>query len=115
MTNRPPKTLRRRLFGSHLQVLFVALLVLAIGVAAVVGIFAAVGERELFGRRGEDGSGPIGLHCVYSKENVARPEQACEVDGSLNCAGYGSSVAVTAAFGMAAAAAAIEAGLHRSA
>jgi tRNA threonylcarbamoyladenosine dehydratase len=33
---------------------------------------------------------------------------ACEADGSLNCHGYGSSVAVTASFGLAAAAWAIE-------
>ncbi|MFO1250967.1 MAG: tRNA threonylcarbamoyladenosine dehydratase, partial [Inhella sp.] len=51
--------------------------------------------------------GRIGLRCVFSREAVARPVQegeACAVDGSLNCAGYGSSVMVTAAFGMAAAA-----------
>ena len=34
--------------------------------------------------------------------------EACEVDGSLNCHGYGSSVAVTATFGMVAAARALE-------
>lgn len=51
--------------------------------------------------------GRIGLRCVFSREAVARPEQdgaACAVDGSLNCAGYGSSVMVTGAFGFAAAA-----------
>ncbi len=51
--------------------------------------------------------GRIGLRCVFSREAVARPVQegeACAVDGSLNCAGYGSSVMVTGAFGMAAAA-----------
>jgi tRNA A37 threonylcarbamoyladenosine dehydratase len=50
--------------------------------------------------------GRIGLRCVFSREAVARPEaqgEACAVDGSLNCAGYGSSVMVTASFGMAAA------------
>jgi tRNA threonylcarbamoyladenosine dehydratase len=69
-------------------------------------------RQRLRREHGAARSGPIGLRCVYSKENVARPAEACEVDGSLNCAGYGSSVAVTAAFGMAAAAAAIEAGLQ---
>jgi tRNA A37 threonylcarbamoyladenosine dehydratase len=34
---------------------------------------------------------------------VAPPEGVCEADGSLNCHGYGSSVTVTASFGMAAA------------
>jgi tRNA A37 threonylcarbamoyladenosine dehydratase len=57
--------------------------------------------------------GPIGLRCVFSRESVALPEAACvadggnageaAVDGSLNCHGYGSSVMVTASFGMAAA------------
>lgn len=44
----------------------------------------------------------IGITCVYSKESVARPHESCEIgegDGSLNCHGYGSSVAVTATFG----------------
>ncbi|MBV8500628.1 MAG: tRNA threonylcarbamoyladenosine dehydratase [Paucibacter sp.] len=52
-------------------------------------------------------SGRMGVACVFSKESVTRPQQegeACEVDGTLNCAGYGSSVMVTASFGMAASA-----------
>jgi tRNA threonylcarbamoyladenosine dehydratase len=56
--------------------------------------------------------GKMGVSCVFSREAVQRPEAACDVpgqagaavDGSLNCAGYGSSVMVTAAFGMTAAA-----------
>jgi len=52
--------------------------------------------------------GKLGVNCVFSREPVHRPEpmlgEACELDGSLNCHGYGSSVAVTASFGMAAAA-----------
>ncbi|MDP1901039.1 MAG: tRNA threonylcarbamoyladenosine dehydratase [Rubrivivax sp.] len=52
--------------------------------------------------------GPIGLRCVFSREPVAAPEGAdCSVDGTLNCQGYGSSVAVTATFGMVAAGEAI--------
>jgi tRNA A37 threonylcarbamoyladenosine dehydratase len=54
--------------------------------------------------------GRIGLRCVFSREPVLLPPSpleeaaACEpVDGSLNCHGYGSSVTVTATFGMAAA------------
>jgi tRNA threonylcarbamoyladenosine dehydratase len=53
---------------------------------------------------------PIGLTCVFSREPVVAPSgiDACEADGNLNCHGYGSSVAVTASFGLAAAAWAIE-------
>lgn len=42
--------------------------------------------------------------CVYSDEAVIKPEAACETDAmtGLNCAGYGSSVCVTAPFGFAA-------------
>lgn len=57
--------------------------------------------------QGAPRQGRIGLSCVYSAEAVARPE-ACEVDGSLNCGGYGSSVMVTAAFGLTAAASLVE-------
>lgn len=46
----------------------------------------------------------IGLRCVFSREPVAPPEGVCDADGSLNCHGYGSSVMVTAAMGLAAAA-----------
>ncbi len=57
----------------------------------------------------------FGVDCVYSPEAVARPEVAsCDTDQGvegpqgLNCAGYGSSVAVTACFGFAAAARLLE-------
>ena len=56
----------------------------------------------------------FGIECVYSPEQIRRPaNEACDADADseealgisgLNCAGYGSSVAVTAAFGFAAAA-----------
>jgi tRNA A37 threonylcarbamoyladenosine dehydratase len=53
-------------------------------------------------------AGKLGVACVFSREPVQLPAAtegaACDVDGSLNCHGYGSSVAVTASFGMAAAA-----------
>ena len=59
-------------------------------------------------------TGKIGVACVYSREPVHLPQQAngesgetcevAEVDGSLNCHGYGSSVTVTATFGLCAAA-----------
>jgi tRNA threonylcarbamoyladenosine dehydratase len=51
----------------------------------------------------------IDIHCVFSRESVAPPDPSCAIagegegDGSLNCNGYGSVVAVTAAFGMCAA------------
>jgi tRNA A37 threonylcarbamoyladenosine dehydratase len=53
-------------------------------------------------------SGRMGLRCVFSRESVAAPADSCEAaDGTLNCHGYGSSVAVTATFGMVAAGEAI--------
>lgn len=50
----------------------------------------------------------MGVPCVFSREAVKMPTaDRCatdgSVDGSLNCAGYGSAVAVTATFGMCAA------------
>jgi len=48
----------------------------------------------------------FGIPCVYSDEPITRPQQ-CEGDedilNGLSCAGYGSSVCVTAAMGFAAA------------
>jgi tRNA A37 threonylcarbamoyladenosine dehydratase len=72
---------------------------------------------------------PIGLTCVFSRETVQAPPVcrtdpakgelappqaggsalAAATDGSLNCHGYGSSVTVTATFGMVAAQAALDA------
>jgi tRNA A37 threonylcarbamoyladenosine dehydratase len=54
----------------------------------------------------------FGVPCVFSDEQIRRPQGgdglACDLDETglhgLNCAGYGSSVAVTAGFGFAAAA-----------
>jgi tRNA A37 threonylcarbamoyladenosine dehydratase len=47
----------------------------------------------------------IGVTCVFSREAVSPPDASCSVagDGSLNCHGYGSVVAVTATFGQCAA------------
>lgn len=54
----------------------------------------------------------FGITAIYSDENVIQPNRTCETDADaeaavtgLNCAGYGSSVCVTAPFGFAAAAA----------
>lgn len=47
----------------------------------------------------------MAVTCVFSRESVAPPDASCgiEGDGSLNCHGYGSVVAVTATFGQCAA------------
>ncbi len=52
-------------------------------------------------------SAKFGVQCVYSDEEVVQPDRVCEAGDTaitgLNCAGYGSSVCVTAPFGFAAA------------
>jgi len=65
-------------------------------------------RQRLRRHHGVPRSGPIGLPCVHSREAVRRPEGVCDVEGNLNCHGYGSSVAVTATFGMVAAGRALE-------
>lgn len=48
----------------------------------------------------------IGVTTVFSREAVAKPDASCQIqgsDGTLNCSGYGSVVAVTATFGQCAA------------
>lgn len=48
-------------------------------------------------------SAKFGIQCVYSDEPVIKPAEVCDVDSAsltgLNCAGYGSSVSITATFG----------------
>ncbi len=54
----------------------------------------------------------FGVDCVFSPQQIRRADDSCATPGTpgfdagagLNCAGYGSSVAVTAGFGFAAAA-----------
>jgi tRNA A37 threonylcarbamoyladenosine dehydratase len=71
-------------------------------------MLAALRQR-LRKQHGAPRAGALGVRCVFSREPVALPQgDACDVDGSLNCHGYGSSVAVTATFGMVAAARALE-------
>lgn len=61
--------------------------------------------------KGVDGSKKaarkFGITAVYSDEPIQRPLASCDAESSaisgLNCAGYGSSVCVTAPFGMVAA------------
>lgn len=48
----------------------------------------------------------FGISCVYSDEPITRPDRCEDEEGALNglsCAGYGSSVCVTAPFGFTAA------------
>jgi tRNA A37 threonylcarbamoyladenosine dehydratase len=73
-------------------------------------LLAALRQR-LRKQHGAPRSGRMGVRCVFSREAVQPPmgADACDIDGSLNCHGYGSSVAVTATFGMVAASAVIEA------
>jgi tRNA A37 threonylcarbamoyladenosine dehydratase len=65
--------------------------------------------RQRLRKAGAARRGAIGVRCVFSREAVTRPDAAaCDADappveGGLNCHGYGSSVAVTATFGMVAA------------
>lgn len=65
-------------------------------------------RQRLRKHHGAPRAGKMGVACVYSREPVHLPQppegEACEVDGSLNCHGYGSSVSVTATFGLCAAA-----------
>lgn len=46
----------------------------------------------------------FGIAAVYSAETRPAPDLSCHTGAALNCSGYGSSVMVTASFGMAAAA-----------
>ena len=61
--------------------------------------------RQRLRKQGARREGRMGVRCVFSRESVAAPagDAACDVDGSLNCHGYGSSVMVTATFGLVAA------------
>lgn len=81
-------------------------------------LLAALRQR-LRREHGAARQGRIGVRCVFSREPVALPAQACDsggaMDGTLNCAGYGSSVSVTATFGMVAAGEAVEQMLSRPA
>jgi tRNA A37 threonylcarbamoyladenosine dehydratase len=65
-------------------------------------------RRHGFARESANRRPLFGVDAIYSDEPVRRPEEGLGVGVSgLACAGYGSSVAVTAPFGFAAAACAI--------
>jgi tRNA A37 threonylcarbamoyladenosine dehydratase len=78
-------------------------------------------RQRLRKQHGAARTGPIGLRCVFAREAVRRPAAACETGDEpgpgpgapLACAGYGSSVMVTATFGLVAAAQAVEAAIGR--
>ena len=72
---------------------------------------------QLRREHGAPRDGAIGVTCIFSREPVSVPDTACAtdpVDGSLNCHGYGSSVTVTATFGLCAAATLMESLAHPS-
>lgn len=84
-------------------------------------------RQRLRKHHGAPRSGAIGVRCVFSREAVVMPAaegDACDIDattdatadattdGSLNCHGYGSSVVVTATFGLVLASEALEIGLQ---
>lgn len=70
-------------------------------------------RQRLRQRHGAARRGPIGLQCVFSRETLVVPSQACDVEANLNCHGYGSTVTVTSTFGMVAAQVALEFALAR--
>ncbi|OYV40938.1 MAG: tRNA threonylcarbamoyladenosine dehydratase [Thiomonas sp. 20-64-5] len=72
---------------------------------------------QLRRQHGAPRTGRIGVLCAFSREVIVRPEspscdplvsQSKQTDNSLNCAGFGSSVMVTASMGMMLAARAID-------
>jgi len=76
-------------------------------------LLASVRQR-LRKQYGAARTGEMGVRCVFSREPVAPPADAsCDVDGSLNCHGYGSTVTVTATFGLVAAGDALQCALRR--
>ena len=70
-------------------------------------------RQRLRQKHGAARQGTIGLRCVFSREAVVVPTQACDVEANLNCHGYGSTVTVTAAFGLIAAQVGLECALAR--
>jgi len=68
-------------------------------------LLAALRQRLRKGN-GAPRQGALGVRCVFSREAVHLPDAAAcaaDIEGNLNCHGYGSSVMVTATFGMVAA------------
>lgn len=73
-------------------------------------------RQRLRKESGAPRTGSMGVRCVFSRESVRSPAELCDayggergaMDGGLNCRGYGSTVTVTATFGMVAAGEAIQ-------
>ena len=67
-------------------------------------------RQRLRQQHGAARKGAIGLRCMFSREPVTMPalDETCDVEANLNCHGYGSTVSVTATFGMVAAQVALE-------
>jgi tRNA A37 threonylcarbamoyladenosine dehydratase len=67
-------------------------------------------RQRLRQQHGAARKGAIGQRCVFSREPVTMPalDETCDVEANLNCHGYGSTVSVTATFGMVAAQVALE-------
>lgn len=67
-------------------------------------------RQRLRQQHGAPRKGAMGVRCVFSREPVVLPPaaDACDVEANLNCHGYGSTVSVTATFGMVAAQVALE-------
>ncbi|HET7794379.1 MAG TPA: tRNA threonylcarbamoyladenosine dehydratase [Rhizobacter sp.] len=70
-------------------------------------------RQRLRKQHGAARTGDMGVRCVFSREPVSPPADACDTDGSLNCHGYGSTVVVTASFGFNAAGEALQFLLRR--
>ena len=73
-------------------------------------------RQRLRQQHGAPRKGVMGVRCVFSRESVVLPPvaDACDVEANLNCHGYGSTVSVTATFGMVAAQVALECAAVRS-
>jgi tRNA threonylcarbamoyladenosine dehydratase len=75
-------------------------------------------RQRLRQQEGAARKGAMGLRCVFSRESVRMPgglEGECDIEGNLNCHGYGSTVTVTGAFGFAAAGEVIQQLLQKAA
>ena len=74
-------------------------------------------RQRLRREHGAPRAGAMGLRCVFSRESVRRPAAVCgseQTSEDLSCHGYGSSVTVTATFGLVAAGEALQEILGRA-
>ena len=80
-TSADSRSLRRQLFGSHLLVMAVALVVLLIGVGIVIGLFELFGAHNELGRRSQ--GGPFGLAVGVAAAALASAIVSWRVSRSL--------------------------------